>query len=597
MEGNASAKAIRSDGPLRSASNTEITELFNSVTKQFCNFVREQISLGGPQMSLLVNILSRDGNCIARTSWIERLYEQEREALSKKSASLMDEIRASSENENYNRGRRLSIYNECFETAYKNDLRVNREAKITDDERMILNTLMTQLGMSKDEAAAIEHIYAPVPKGHVQEALNSLREIGVVFIDRKQSEVLVADEVVSILHEIQGKEIPDKYVLRILRSLSDPEFTSIYRRHELKARGVTRRQKIRNIVQCGLSMREVLSKDIFTPDEKISNRKDRLKLLISDLNISPEKLGTTLDERISVLFDSIKSGADEEFNALSASGFKELLDSLGNLDHVSVENSNSEEVDNRKVLERLREEFEIEDSEILNTERLRALSISPLDILYVYTNEEIRKIRDSLGLSNRKNPRMAILESYASATDKLIENYELLACRDIAGLKAVGIDIREAEIGTKFEEITRTLLEHLGQNVDEDLRKEINTAKDKADIIISLSDDDVIVGEAKSHKNGDFTTYSTTSRQVKSYVSRCESNGKRVAQVLIIAPAFSSDFIASAEMDTDINISLLEAQGLKKIVAAYKSRKNPKFSIKLLTKGGLLKSDLIAKSI
>jgi hypothetical protein len=96
---------------------------------------------------------------------------------------------------------------------------------------------------------------------------------------------------------------------------------------------------------------------------------------------------------------------------------------------------------------------------------------------------------------------------------------------------------------------------------------------------------------------GDFAKYSSTSRQVKSYVNRCEANGKRVAQVLIVAPKFSQDFIESAEMDADINISLLEAEGLKNILAAYKSRRNPKFSAKLLTKGGLLKSDLIAKTI
>jgi len=50
-------------------------------------------------------------------------------------------------------------------------------------------------------------------------------------------------------------------------------------------------------------------------------------------------------------------------------------------------------------------------------------------------------------------------------------------------------------------------------------------------------------------------------------------------------------------MDTEVNISLLEAAGLKKILEAYKSRRNPKFSAKLFTKGGLLKADLIAKNI
>ena len=67
--------------------------------------------------------------------------------------------------------------------------------------------------------------------------------------------------------------------------------------------------------------------------------------------------------------------------------------------------------------------------------------------------------------------------------------------------------------------------------------------------------------------------------------------------MLIIAPSFSDDFIESAEMDTEVNISLLEASGLKLILDAYKSRRNPKFSPKLFTKGGLLKAELIAKNI
>ncbi|MFA0464821.1 hypothetical protein AB4458_27130, partial [Vibrio sp. 10N.261.45.F1] len=87
------------------------------------------------------------------------------------------------------------------------------------------------------------------------------------------------------------------------------------------------------------------------------------------------------------------------------------------------------------------------------------------------------------------------------------------------------------------------------------------------------------------------------SRQVKAYVKRCEANGHRVAQVLIVAPAFSDDFVDAADMDTEINISLLEAEGLQKILAAFKQRRNPNFSPKLLTKGGLLKADLISKSI
>ena len=151
-----------------------------------------------------------------------------------------------------------------------------------------------------------------------------------------------------------------------------------------------------------------------------------------------------------------------------------------------------------------------------------------------------------MALPKRGNARFAILECFANATDKLIENYDALARRDVNMLREVGAEVAEADVGVKFEEVTKAIFELLDLSIDEDVRKEINTNKDK---------------------------------------------------VLIIAPSFSDDFIESAEMDTEVNISLLEAKGLKLILDAYKSKRNPKFSVKLLTKGGLLKAELIAKTI
>lgn len=55
--------------------------------------------------------------------------------------------------------------------------------------------------------------------------------------------------------------------------------------------------------------------------------------------------------------------------------------------------------------------------------------------------------------------------------------------------------------------------------------------------------------------------------------------------------------VESAKMETEVNISLLTAEGLKQIHDAYKAKRRPNFSARLLTKGGLLKAELIAKSI
>lgn len=580
---NSEVELSNHDGHLRQASESQIISLFTTVSYHYREMIRDRISFLGSQANLLLNILTRDGNCVARIQWIEALYEKENSRLAELSLQIEREIKESVDTTGYERATRLAIYYDCFETAYRNDERLNREAKITDDERTILNVLATRLNLSSDEVFAIENLVEPLPKGAVEATLELLRESGILFISKKNQEVLVADEVIDILHEIQNKELSDKYVLRILRSLSDAELSNAVRCHGQKSRGVSRSDKIHFIVNSGIPIRSILSKEIYDEDETLNNRKERIKGVIEDLGLSLPRQGVTVDDRIDLMIESIKNSSEKEFDHLSISGFSELLKTL--------------EVTEPSVIFRLREEFEIEDREELSTETLRALSISPLDILYLYNNDEIKKIRDGFGLSNRKNPRVAIIEHFASANDKLVDHYVKLAKRDLSGLKEVGIDIRESEVGVKFEDITRSILSQLQLNVDEDLRKEVNTTKDRADIVISIGNDDVIVGEVKSHKNGDYAKYSTISRQVKAYVNRFEDSGKRVAQVLIIAPSFSPDFIESAELDTDINISLLEAEGLKKILDAFKSRTKPKFSAKLLTKGGLLKSDLIAKTI
>lgn len=571
------------DGQIKNASGIEITALFSLVSSYFKNEIEDQIAMSGPQIGLLINILTRDGNSIARTSWIETLYNKEWNDLKKSSKELQEEINSSETSDNFSRGTLLSIYQDCLKVAFFNDEKINREAKITDDERSILNILADRLSISMDEASAIEHIIDPVPQNNALDGLNTLREMGILFINRKRSEVFIADEVVTILNEIQGKELADKHTLRILRLLSDAELSNILKHYGKKIRGVERVDKINTIIHSRVAIRHILARDIFGVNETQNQRKERLKTLITDLDLNVEKIGTTLEDRIDVIIKTLNQSANDEFEALSAAGFKELYSTL--------------QIHFPKLEKLLKSEFELEYSEELDIDKLRALSITPVDILYLLSNDEIKVVRDKMFLSKRGNARQLILESFANANDKLIENYSALAKRDLASLKNAGIEIAEAEIGVKFEEITKEIFETLNFVVDEDIRKAINTAKDKTDIIISLSENDVIIGEAKTCKNGDFAKYSTTSRQVKAYVTRCENQGKRVAQVLIIAPSFSDDFIESAEMDTEVNISLLEAQGLKLIYDAFKARRHPKFSAKLLTKGGLLKAELIAKNI
>ncbi|MCG7541180.1 hypothetical protein EXT48_12780 [Pseudoalteromonas sp. CO348] len=571
------------DGQIKNATSNDITQLFKIVLPHFEKSVKEQLAMLGAQATLLTNILSRDGNCIARVNWIESLYTKEWELIDSKANELRSEIASISDDDIFSEGKRLGIYHACLKEAYSNDERNNREAKITDDERGILNVLAKHLDVTSDNQAGIEHLIDQIPKNGVQDAINDLREIGLVFVSRKRQTVYVPDEIVSLFHRLQGKELADKHLLRILRTFTDAELSNVLKNHRKKIRGVERKDKIVNIIKLGLSVTQILKVDMFSEGTPVNDCKDRLKTLIQDLDLELDKFGSTIEERIDLILNALNQSSEREFNALSATGFKELFSTLQN--HFP------------SLATILKQEFELEEQEELDVEKLRALSITPYDILYMLTNDEVKSVVESMGIKKRGNLRLNILSSFADATDKLIDNYGALARRDLTKLKSENIEVAEAELGVKFEEVTKAIFEQLGLEVDEDLRRSINTSKDKADILISLSEDDVIVGEAKTCKNGDFAKYSTTSRQVKSYVGRCEGAGKRVAQVLIVAPSFSDDFVESAEMDTEVNISLLEADGLKRILDAYRARRKPKFSAKLFTKGGLLKADLIAKNI
>lgn len=578
---------------IKDASGSEVTQLFHAVHNEFKQQLAAEVALSDASLSLMVNILSRDGIGVARLSWIEQLYANEWQVLD----ALAKQIKIKIEQpdlEGFNHEHRLKIFYDCVFEAYINDMRSNRDSNISNDERGVLNMLAKHLKISADEVAAIEHLINPIKadRDTIETCIQKLREMGVIFINRKTQEVIVVDEIVTILNEIQGKVLSDKYFVRILRVLSDAELSNILKAYGKPIRGVSRTEKIETCLHSRLNVFDVLSNDIFPDKTNQNTKKDRLKALMSDLDIQVDKIGSTLDERINVILDALRNGSEREFNMLSATSFKEMFDTLS-LKFSGLSPVGKEE----DLVARLCREYELEKAEEITIERLRLLSITPADVLYALSNEEVKSLRESLGVTRRGNPRLEIIKLFEKANDKLIENYERLANRDLNGIRSAGVEITESEIGLKFEEATKAILEDLGLKVDEDLRKEINTAKEKTDIILSLGGDDIIIGEAKTSKRGDFARYAATSRQVKAYASRCENFGKRVAQVLIIAPRFSDDFIMSAEMDPEINISLLTADGLKMIYEAFRAKKNAKFSPKLLIKGGLLKAELIANSL
>src|SRR5690606_29078463 len=165
----------------------------------------------------------------------------------------------------------------------------------------------------------------------------------------------------------------------------------------------------RSILQSGTGVRDMVSRDSYDEADNQNNRRERLKQLIADLDIDAERIGFTLDERIDVILQSLNTAADREFDAISATGYKEMFDAL-------VQNFQGTDATGapETLVQRIRYEYELEDTEEINVERLRALSITPHDVLYLLTNDEVKELRDNLKLARKGNPRTNILEAFAN---------------------------------------------------------------------------------------------------------------------------------------------------------------------------------------
>lgn len=153
----------------------------------------------------------------------------------------------------------------------------------------------------------------------------------------------------------------------------------------------------------------------------------------------------------------------------------------------------------------------------------------------------------------------------------------------------------EAELGVTFENVTKYIFEKLGLEVDEKLRKKLNTEKDKMDILLRTGDSSVVLVECKTVKENGYNKFSTISRQVKSYKTLLEKNGFMVEKIIIVAPDFSEDFVADCGDEYTLPITLLKAGSLAAIYEAVKETGKNKFTLQMLARDILVQEDRIIR--
>jgi len=547
---------------LKSVDNLNISNIFSLMSNEFVEYLYSEFQEASSQLDILIDIIIRDGNCIMKQDWFSRLYENEIKNLKSKIKTLTTELENDKSELSDSRKRDYRIYKACLSTAYTNDISNNREAKITSDELSIILSLSKQLGLSQEDVKLINYSILPIKKVDIQDVINNLKNLGIVFFSKKENTIYVADEMVQLLRKVRKKEVGDKFYRRTLKLLREPIINQIAKEYNID-RKLPISLKIEEILKEGISFTDLLSSNIYKEGTNLTEKKKILnELCEKGLNI-PNLRGSTLEDKINSLIEHFENVEKDEKVGISLDGFDKMLSELNH----SLPKLNKE----LKVL------FELQEEYVLNANFLLDFNIKPRDILDIITKPDLVKFIKDNGIKQRGDDILNILDHYKDVENLYLENYENVGYRNLNLLKENGISVKESELGLKFEELTKTIFKSLGFNVDDKFKNKLNTQKDMMDILLNLGNDEIIIVECKTIKEKGYNKFSTVSRQLKSYQNLALKNNLRIVKILLVAPEFSDDFVYDCEMDTEMNLSLLTASTLSKIFEVFKTSKYQEF--------------------
>lgn len=572
----------RADSNLKNADAIQVKQAFDALSNRYVEFVMEDYSKVSSQLDILLNIITRDGNCIMRLDWFAKLYDEEVKKQKKAIEAFKEDVNADKPSMDASRVRDYKVFASCLRTAYFNDSASNFSPKITADEQSILDSLAKALELSLDERTMIKYSVLGIKKvTNIDDVVAELKEKGLIFFSRKNNVIYVADEIVSLARRIRGREVADKYFRRVLLQFKEPQINMICRKHGIDSK-LPYNEKIEQIITSGVSFSDVLKEDIHKADVKLIDKKKAITAFCDEkLAISPAIKGATLDDKVDNLIAYFAKQYSEEKIGISSGGYERML-----LDLDSYVKGAS------KII---RSTFQFQEEEIMHGEFLTDYNIMPRDVLELFSTEALSDLCAAREIKTRGNIVENVLAAYKDTEDLLVENYESIGYRDINALKENGIAISESELGTTFENVTKYIFEKLGLDVDEKLRKKLNTEKDKMDILLRTGDDSVVLVECKTVKENGYNKFSSISRQVKSYKSLLEKNDFQVDRIIIVAPDFSEDFVAECGDDFSLPITLLKAGSLASIYHAVMETGTNRFTLQMLSRDILVQEDRIIR--
>ena len=572
------------DSNLKNADAIQVTQAFEALSDKYVDFIMDDYSKVSSQLDILLNIITRDGNCIMRLDWFAKLYDDEIKKQKKAIEVFKADVNAEKPSLESSRVRDYKIFASCLRTAYYNDQVSNFSPKITSDEQSILDSLAKALELSLDERTMIKYSVLGIKKANsIDDVIAELKEKGLIFLSKKNNVVYVADEIVSLARSIRGREIADKYFRRVLLQFKEPQINMICRKHGIDNK-LQYNEKIEQIIVSGVSFSDVLKEDIHKPDTKLTDKKKAITVLCDEkLLITPPIKGLTLDDKVDNLIAYFSKQYSEEKIGISSGGYERLLLDINEY----VKGANK----------KIRNTFQLQEEDVMHGEFLTDYNIMPRDVLELFTTDALNDLCNARQIKTRGSVIDNILAAYKDTEDLLVENYESIGLRDLNSLKENGIAISEADLGSTFEDVTKYLFEKIGLEVDEKLRKKLNTEKDKMDILVRTGDQSVVLVECKTVKENGYNKFSSISRQVKSYKSLLEKNDFQVERIVIVAPDFSDDFVADCGDDFSLPITLLKAGTLSNIYHTIQTVGNNRFTLQMFYRDVLVQEDRIIRAL
>jgi hypothetical protein len=400
------------EGQLKNVDNQNIVNLFSLLKDKYGAQLSNNIKFSDCQLDILINILTRDGNSMMSREWFLKLYNNEMTKLQSDLKEFSSQLGSEKGDLDHQRERDYLVYQSCIRTAYENDLQINRDKNLSWEEKTILHTLARTLELSNEEVRWITYTIVPLKKFNIDEIITELKEAGIIFFNRRTNTIFVPDEIVWLLRDLLGFELPNKYLRRILRHLSDSEINLIARKHNINKK-FTRNEKIQGILNQGLNVTNLLTNEIFKADTPKSDRTNRIQYLMSkDLEIDLPKYGQSLEKKVATLIGYFNEAEKDETTSLSRDGYERLLKDLK--DAYPILNK------------RLKEDFELQPDDVMIVEILDDYSIKPRDVVYLLTKDELRTFCKSYGIKSIGNLVSNVMKGYRDIGDLYLENLDLI---------------------------------------------------------------------------------------------------------------------------------------------------------------------------